>query len=388
MGHADQAVLLIDRPSQVIDTVFEMLNEAELPAFRVVTRFSLGEALVALEERAYSVVIFRPGAEGVLAAVKDIACRHRCKPLVVLLDEDDSSLLFGALRSGASDLFPVASLHSQSEEFVELVSSALRQAQLLEDNQRYREELEQRLAELKDDQQAALKVQQNMLPPEQQVLAGMTVDYTLLPSLYLSGDFVDAIALDKHRVVFYLADVSGHGASSALVTVLLKNMTGRLLRNFRRGSSYDILSPLQFLKRINKELLEAALGKHLSIFAGIIDLDENRLTYAIGGQHPMPLLQSGEQIDFLKGRGMPVGLFEEPVFDERSIELPESFQLTLFSDGVLEVLPDHGMEAKEASLMSLVHRLQGGSAHDLQRALISGGVSMAPDDIAIMTISR
>jgi len=321
MGHADQAVLLIDRSSAVIDAVFEVFNEASLPAVRVATRFSLAEAQEALQEKSYSVVVFRPESEGLVQSVRIISELHQGKPLLVLLDQDDPAQMFGSLRAGASNLFPVNGLLSQREEFAELVAGALSQAQLLEDNLRYREELEQHLAELRDDQQAALKVQQNMLPPEQQHLAGMQIEYTLMPSLYLSGDFVDAVKLDDNRVVFYLADVSGHGASSALVTVLLKNMTRRLIRNFSRGSSFDILSPLQVLDRINKELLDASLGKHLSIFAGILDLDQGRLTYAVGGQHPMPLLSGNGETIYLEGRGMPLGLFEEPVFDERRLYL-------------------------------------------------------------------
>ena len=106
----------------------------------------------------------------------------------------------------------------------------------------------------------------------------------------MSGDFVDSIAINEHQTLFYLADVSGHGASSALVTVLLKNMTTRLVRNYNRGSSFDILSPLATLQRINRELLLTGLGKHLTMFIGLIDAQRGTLTYAVGGHHPMPVL--------------------------------------------------------------------------------------------------
>jgi len=63
----------------------------------------------------------------------------------------------------------------------------------------------------------------------------------------------------------YIADVSGHGASSAFVTVLLKNLTSRLRRDLRRGFNDEIMHPELSLQRINSELLDTGLGKHVTI---------------------------------------------------------------------------------------------------------------------------
>lgn len=59
-----------------------------------------------------------------------------------------------------------------------------------------------------------------MLPDKELNVGGLLARYLLIPSLYLSGDFVDVVSIDADKTMFYLADVSGHGASSALVTVL------------------------------------------------------------------------------------------------------------------------------------------------------------------------
>ncbi len=110
-------------------------------------------------------------------------------------------------------------------------------------NQLYRQELEEAnrdlrdgIAELRADQRAGRKVQLRMLPEHDQVMIGLHVDHMIKPSLYLSGDFLDYFRISEDKVLVYIADVSGHGASSAFVTVLLKNLTNRLQRNLRRGS--------------------------------------------------------------------------------------------------------------------------------------------------------
>lgn len=242
------------------------------------------------------------------------------------------------------------------------------------------------LDELRADQHAAQQLQQNLLPPAKRELNHICFQYVLQPSLLLSGDFVDSMAINDHQTVFYLADVSGHGASSALVTVLLKNMTYRLMRNYNRSSSFDIQSPLATMHRINREMLLTGLGKHLTMFIGLIDTRNSTLTYAVGGHHPMPVLQQQGQTLFLEGRGMPIGLFEEPVFEERCIPLALEYSITLFSDGILEVAEGGSLEEKEQTLLSACSR-HNLSPQSIADCIIPVGC-VNPDDVAIMTVSR
>src|SRR5690606_5811166 len=133
----------------------------------------------------------------------------------------------------------------------------------------------------------------------------------IIPSLYLSGDFVDYFRVDEHRIAFYLADVSGHGASSAFVTVLLKFMTTRLLYEWKRNGVLPEFKPSDVLGHINRGLINCKLGKHVTMLGGVIDLQTGQLTYSIGGHLPLPVLFVDGEAHYLEGRGLPVGLFEE-----------------------------------------------------------------------------
>ncbi|MGV8664243.1 SpoIIE family protein phosphatase, partial [Pseudomonas aeruginosa] len=82
----------------------------------------------------------------------------------------------------------------------------------------------------------------------------------IIPSLYRSGDFVDYFRVDERRVAFYLADVSGHGASSAFVTVLLRFMTTRMLYESRRNCTLPEFKPSEVLEHINRGLINTKLG--------------------------------------------------------------------------------------------------------------------------------
>jgi len=261
-------------------------------------------------------------------------------------------------------------------------------------NQLYRQELEETnrelrsgIAELRADQNAGRKVQLRMLPEHELRIAGLQVDHKVKPSLYLSGDFLDYFRISEDKVLVYIADVSGHGASSAFVTVLLKNLTNRLQRNLKRQSSDDILHPERFLERINTELLDTGLGKHVTVFVGIISISERILSYAVGAHFPMPILSfEGGETRFLEGNGLPVGLFEAPEWEVYQVHLDRPFRLLMFSDGILEVIAPKSLDEKERTLLELV----SGGSHtiaSLSEALNLDKISELPDDIAIVSVT-
>ncbi|MDI3324433.1 SpoIIE family protein phosphatase [Pontibacterium granulatum] len=385
MSLTTQKVLLVDHSTRLMDQIFDLLNESSIPDMRVSTSLSFTEAKEKLGENQFALLIVRT-PEGKQEYCEELIRLHAPGPVLVLLDNPSSSEIFRMLRAGASDVFDVDSVASGSQVFLAAIERLFSWSRVLEQNRFYREELEQSLSELKADQQAAYHIQRNMMPAEEIDICGIKARHLIAPSLYLSGDFVDVVPVDEDRVVFYLADVSGHGASSALVTVLLKNMTQGLVRDYRGASSDQLPSLSEVLQRINAELLETGVGKHLSMFLGAVDRSTGLLHYAVGGHHPMPLLSDTQGTRYLQGRGMPIGLFEQPIYDERVIELEWPFQITLFSDGILEVLPQKDMLSREEFVRAVVDNLRGAPPEKLKQSLMANFEGEAPDDIAIMTV--
>ena len=84
-------------------------------------------------------------------------------------------------------------------------------------------ELQSMQLELEKDQRAGQYIQMGMLPPNPMGIGHFRLQHRVEPSLILSGDFVDYFQITDRYFACYVADVAGHGASSAFVTVLLKN---------------------------------------------------------------------------------------------------------------------------------------------------------------------
>ena len=330
-----------------------------------------------------------PGVDGftILQEIKNSGAETQ---VIVISEEGAVDQVVEALRLGAADFLtkpisgPTVLLHA--------VNRAVEEHQLIVENRRYREELEEKNRELKEslrllkeDQEAGRAVQLKMLPSNRKSYDNVFVEYKIIPSLYLSGDFIYYFSLGKGRIGFYLADVSGHGASSAFVTVLLKTMANRVKQRFRDFEN-DGLLPAEILKRANEELLPLGLGKHLAIFCGYIDQNENKLVFCSAAHFPPPILVTNGKAIALEGKGLPVGLFEEVCYENQEVELGECFHLVLFSDGILEVMPQDSVAEKEQHLMEIVSK----GIHNISQLadhLDLHSQQAVPDDIALMTVS-
>ncbi|WP_106478568.1 PP2C family protein-serine/threonine phosphatase [Phytohalomonas tamaricis] len=310
---------------------------------------------------------------------------NRCPTIMVSEHKNDADLL-AAVDAGIIDYVIDPLAHRLV--LCRLLSRALEYRRMALANKRDRERLEQlnekletHLALLRHDLHAGGQIQRKLLPPSQQQLNGVQGSYWLAPSLYLSGDYLDYQVVGERYTVFCFADVSGHGASSAFVTVLLKALFQRW-QGLWNGRSPEAL-PARWLARINRELLGTGVGKHAALFIGVIDRETRKLHYSLGAQLPMPYLSANGNVTVLEGEGHPVGLFPDIEYPAYCVTLPEQFTLWLCSDGVLDCLPGTNLEERLEALRSRIAEADDIAAFRASLALADA----LPDDLTFMTLS-
>lgn len=384
-------VLLIDQEEHVCRQIASWLTETgDIDVF---FQQDSEKALQDWRDNRYEVVICEARLKGGsgLDILESISRECPDTQVILISEAGEMEDVVAALRFGAAD-FIMKPL--DATVLTHAVFRGLADYRLKQDNRNYREQLEIKNRELKEslrllreDQEAGRAVQLKLLPPfEQSFAGGLSLEYTILPSLYLSGDFIDYFRVSETKVGFYLADVSGHGASSAFITILLKTMANRLRQSYT-DQELPELSPAKILSIANEELIPLGLGKHLAVFCAVIDTEANEICYCSAAHFPPPILLSGGELIQLKGKGLPVGLFEGIDYDEVVVPLQESFKLILFSDGVLELIDLPTVAEKELFLMEMVKK----GTHNIKAVseyLNISEIQAAPDDIAVLTISR
>jgi sigma-B regulation protein RsbU (phosphoserine phosphatase) len=313
-------------------------------------------------------------------------------PAIMLSEVADAERMMTALRLGASDFFlrPI----EDKDALVRSIERCVRQRRLRRELHESSQQLEATNRELRgtvkmleQDQQAGRQVQLRMLPATPLVLGDYVFSHTVIPSLYLSGDFTDYFTLGESHVTFFMADVSGHGSSSAFATVLLKNLFARKRSDLLRRNDDTILRPTAMLQHANKELLDLGVGKFATMIVGLLDMQENTLRYSVAGHLPLPVLVSEAGAGYLPGEGSAVGIMEDAEYQEHSVDLPDSFMLALFSDGILEILPPKNLIEKEKYFLDVFEQAADSPA-ELVTRLGLDRVETAPDDIAALFVSK
>ena len=313
--------------------------------------------------------------------------------VVVLLDESSASVAVEYFRLGVADVwFDGMTQPELSESFARLqnISDAKYEGRAYSHElEKANAELQESLRMLKQDQMAGLEVQKSLMPESPLAFGEYEISHSVTPSLYLSGDFVGYNFVLGRYLLFYFADVSGHGASSAFITVLLRFMIGRVIRRHVTENDYAALNeaPAGLLEHVNKQILATGLGKHLTIVAGCLDTETSKLRYVVGAQLPKPILIVDGVAKYLPGKGKPVGIFEEASWQVEEITLPKRCALVLLSDGVFDLVPDKDLSDKEQTLLRFL-AVSSDDIESLKQALSVDFIEDPRDDISMCLLTR
>lgn len=393
MSVGKRKLLLIDDDRLVREGISAYLEDS---GFQVVECDEGPRGLVLFQSEAPDLVLSdlrMPGMDG-LNVLKEIHKLDADAPVIVISGAGVMSDVVEALRLGAADFLikPIVDM----EVLVHSITKTLERQDLLLENRRYRDKLEVANRELRDnlrvlerDQRAGRLVQERLLPLTPFSRAGYTCAHKIIPSLYLSGDFIDYAYLGERYMAFYLTDVAGHGASSAFVTVWLKHQVTRMVRDnnffgdestFEEGSNW-------LLREINSGLKNGRFENHLTALVGVIDTVTHEMRYSVAGHLPLPIIKRGDSCRYLEGKGKPVGILANVEWQVYSSTLEPGDQLVVLSDGVFEVMGDQSVIEKEQQLLALVAHCDANLDALVDSLGIHDGREL-PDDISILTVTR
>ena len=286
--------------------------------------------------------------------------------------------VISALRS-YSDIIKIKVLNQTLEQQV-----AERTKQLEQTNKA----LNYSLRRIREDLEAGRRIQFRLLPERDKVFGEYFFSRYLIPSMYLSGDFVDYFRIDETNIGFYFADVCGHGAPSAFITVLLKSLIDSYIKDMSPKSRDCLLNPAKFLAAINEQIMKENTDKHLTLFYGVINEKNNEMKFSHGGQFPHPImLDNGKPYFIDQSGGMPLGLYDMAEYTEHTIKLEESFFLIMFSDGILEIIPYESLDEKQNYFLSKINN-KDLSYQDIMKLYGITEDMVLQDDITYLIIRR
>ena len=102
------------------------------------------------------------------------------------------------------------------------IETQLRLRSMREQLQQQNDELEAWRRNLERDLAAARLTQQSLIPQKPPRLPGWQLAACYRPVIQVGGDIYGWLRMTDGRILFWIADATGHGASAALLTTLAK----------------------------------------------------------------------------------------------------------------------------------------------------------------------
>jgi len=210
---------------------------------------------------------------------------------------------------------------------IDLLKAVAAQAAAAIENARLLEETRESEA-LEKQVRMAADVQQRMLPQTPPKMTGLDLASVYVPSYDLGGDFFDFIPLPDENVGLVIADVSGKGVPASLIMASV--------RAFLRAQVDNVYYLYEIMRRINLMLCrDTKPSEFVTLFYGVLDVKNRRLTYSNGG-HPPALLLRGGNITELPTENMVLGIDPNEPYQQRVVDLKKGDTVLLYTDG----LPD------------------------------------------------
>jgi phosphoserine phosphatase RsbU/P len=255
----------------------------------------------------------------------------------------------------------------------------------------------------------AQEVQAQLFPRQATELESLEVHGFCRPARTVSGDYYDFLTASSHKLILAVGDISGKGISAALLMATIHSAvraysveslpqmrepvavgavagTGRIMAAWPEGIE---ISPGALLGLLNHQLYESTPPeKYATLFLGVYDGRNHRLTYSNGGHLPPILIGADGAVRRLEAGGTVVGLFDNVTYDEGSVEMHPGEIFLAYSDGVTEPENEFG-EFGEQRLIELVSANRRLPLLQITQSVTSAvdewiGENEQPDDITLV----
>ena len=173
-------------------------------------------------------------------------------PAIMLTAHGSEESEVSCLQAGADDFVtkPVNTAVLRAR-----IETQLRLRSMRRQLERQNDELEQWRRDLERDLAAARLTQQSLIPQKPLVLPGWEVAACYRPVIQVGGDIYGWLRMKDGRILFWIADGSGHGAAAALLTTLAKLL-------FHHGSvEHD--GPASVMEAVNNDFRSIFGGQSL-----------------------------------------------------------------------------------------------------------------------------
>jgi phosphoserine phosphatase RsbU/P len=303
-------------------------------------------------------------------------------PAIMLTAHGSEQSEISCLQAGADDFVtkPVNASVLRAR-----IETQLRLRSMRRQLERQNDELEKWRRDLERDLAAARLTQQSLIPQKPLLLPGWQIATYYHPVIQVGGDIYGWLRMKGGRVLFWIADGTGHGAAAALLTTLAKLL-------FHHGSM-DHDSPASLMEAVDNDF-RSTFGARSFMTAMCVALDPaTGQAQVVGAGHPSLLVVHHDGTkESIASVAPPLGLIKRPVFTETAIDLEPGDAFLLYTDGLLRWTKDERHRVTPGQLEKALDH-SAPTAEALLKGIVAqtapaNSAKTAPDDVAAIAVRR
>jgi len=206
------------------------------------------------------------------------------------------------------------------------------------------------------------------------------------PTRYVGGDFYDFLQLRSGDWMGVLADVSGKGIPAALLSSMV---LGALSTAFHSGAQPD-----EALNSVNKLLCEKSLPfQFVTLFLFVLNPD-GRGQFISAGHNPIYLFRAATgTIEKLISEAFVLGMFDDAVYQSRSLHLDNKDLLVVYSDGLTDAENPQEERFGASRLRDIIRKEAPAGGQALEQAILEAVAEYTQgmpqtDDITFLIVER
>ncbi|MBW2468440.1 MAG: SpoIIE family protein phosphatase, partial [Deltaproteobacteria bacterium] len=233
----------------------------------------------------------------------------------------------------------------------------------------------------------AKEVQQNLLPAAPPEITGLDIAGKSVYCEETGGDYYDYFYRGDRKVDVMVGDVAGHGISSALLMATARAFLR--LRSALPGAIKEIVADVN--AQLCKDVQDS--GDFMTLFYSEINARERDMCWVSAGHDPALLFDPvTDSFTSLSGKGLPLGVDENAVYDEAHHPLIPGNIIIIGTDGIWEASDQQGDMFGKDRLQDLVRTHAGQKARQILEAVITaveafqGPGRQRQDDITLTII--
>ncbi|MBZ5628674.1 MAG: GAF domain-containing protein [Acidobacteriia bacterium] len=263
-----------------------------------------------------------------------------------------------------------------TDDHVRTITTLAAQVAIAIENARLYEHVARQERRLQKDLALARELQFRLLPQCCPVIGNAELAAKFVPAREIGGDLYDFLqyqrrAPDRERggygrdpsLGIAIGDVSGKGAPAALYAALASGFL-RSHATSRPGAS-------EMLKLLNGSLAQRRIeGQYISVAYAVWD-DHNRLLRVANSGLPRPLYCHHGRVERVDSVGLPLGLFDNPEYDEVAYQANPGDVFVFFSDGVTDAQNRKGDMFGGTRLVKVIEANCDRRADDLVTAIFA-----------------